>query len=66
MQKIFRALLAGWGAKKIGGGKCGCIGAMVEKVLPTNYLYIFLQGHWATIPYLSMRLRLCRNAPESF
>ncbi|RAJ08005.1 hypothetical protein [Arenibacter echinorum] len=29
MQKIFRALLAGWGAKKIGGGKCGCIGAII-------------------------------------
>tara|TARA_R100000935_G_scaffold58901_1_gene99343 strand:+ start:18482 stop:18592 length:111 start_codon:yes stop_codon:yes gene_type:complete len=23
MKKIFRALLAGWGARKIGGGKCG-------------------------------------------
>ncbi|MDX1769104.1 MULTISPECIES: hypothetical protein [Arenibacter] len=29
MQKIIRALLAGWGAKKIGGGKCGCIGAVI-------------------------------------
>tara|TARA_R110000868_G_scaffold233071_1_gene486789 strand:- start:599 stop:730 length:132 start_codon:yes stop_codon:yes gene_type:complete len=29
MKKIFRALLAGWGARKIGGGKCGCIGAII-------------------------------------
>jgi hypothetical protein len=29
MQKIIRALLAGWGAKKIGGGKCGCIGGII-------------------------------------
>ena len=29
MKNIVRALLAGWGAKKIGGGKCGCIGAIV-------------------------------------
>jgi len=28
MKKIIRALLAGWGAKKIGGGKCGCIGVI--------------------------------------
>jgi hypothetical protein len=29
MKKLIRALLAGWGAKKIGGGKCGCIGFIV-------------------------------------
>jgi hypothetical protein len=29
MKILFRALLAGWGAKKIGGGKCGCIGTIV-------------------------------------
>lgn len=29
MKKLLRALLAGWGAKKIGGGKCGCIGVIV-------------------------------------
>ncbi|MGO4911315.1 hypothetical protein [Leeuwenhoekiella sp. W20_SRS_FM14] len=29
MKNLFRALLAGWGAKKIGGGRCGCIGTIV-------------------------------------
>jgi sugar phosphate permease len=29
MKNIIRALLAGWGAKKLGGGKCGCIGVIV-------------------------------------
>lgn len=29
MKKLFRALIAGWGAKKIGGGRCGCIGTIV-------------------------------------
>tara|TARA_R110002020_G_scaffold118699_5_gene271177 strand:- start:311 stop:448 length:138 start_codon:yes stop_codon:yes gene_type:complete len=29
MKKLFRALLAGYGAKKIGGGRCGCIGTIV-------------------------------------
>lgn len=28
MRKIIRALLAGYGAKKIGGG-CGCLGTIV-------------------------------------
>jgi hypothetical protein len=28
MRKIIRALLAGWGAKKLGGG-CGCIGTII-------------------------------------
>lgn len=28
MKKLLRILLAGWGAKKIGGGKCGCIGTI--------------------------------------
>jgi sugar phosphate permease len=28
MKNLLRALLAGWGAKKIGGGKCGCIGTI--------------------------------------
>lgn len=28
MKKLFRVLLAGWGAKKIGGGRCGCIGTV--------------------------------------
>lgn len=33
MKNIFRALLAGYGAKKIGGGKCGCIGTIVVFVI---------------------------------
>ena len=38
MKDIFRALLAGWGAKKLGGGKCGCIGAIILFII----LYILL------------------------
>lgn len=33
MKKIIRALLAGWGAKKIGGGKCGCFGAIMVFII---------------------------------
>lgn len=33
MKKILRALLAGWGAKKIGGGKCGCIGVIIVFII---------------------------------
>ncbi|MFD2790426.1 hypothetical protein KCTC52924_03061 [Arenibacter antarcticus] len=40
MKNIIRALLAGWGAKKIGGGKCGCIGVVVVFLI----LY-WLLGH---------------------
>lgn len=29
MKNLLRAILAGIGAKKIGGGKCGCIGTIV-------------------------------------
>ena len=29
MKKLLRALIAGYGAKKIGGGRCGCIGTLV-------------------------------------
>ncbi len=32
MKKIFRALLAGWGAKKLGGG-CGCIGIIIVFII---------------------------------
>lgn len=32
MKKIFRALLAGYGAKKLGGG-CGCIGIIVVFII---------------------------------
>ncbi|RAJ26610.1 hypothetical protein LX77_00865 [Gelidibacter algens] len=38
MKNIFRALLAGWGAKKIGGGKCGCIGTIIVFII----LYVLL------------------------
>ncbi|CAZ95163.1 hypothetical protein Q4603_17515 [Zobellia galactanivorans] len=33
MKNILKALLAGWGAKKIGGGKCGCIGSIVVFII---------------------------------
>lgn len=33
MKKILRALLAGWATKKIGGGKCGCIGSIVVFII---------------------------------
>ncbi|HZW76751.1 MAG TPA: hypothetical protein VFF21_00445 [Flavobacteriaceae bacterium] len=29
MKKLFRVLLAGWGANKIAGGRCGCIGTFI-------------------------------------
>jgi len=29
MKNIIRALLSGWAAKKIGGGKCGCFGVII-------------------------------------
>jgi len=32
MRKILRAVLAGWGAKKLGGG-CGCIGIVVVFII---------------------------------
>ncbi|MFD2831791.1 hypothetical protein [Gramella sp. AN32] len=32
MKSIIRALLAGWGAKKLGGG-CGCIGIVVVFII---------------------------------
>lgn len=38
MKNIFRALLAGWGAKKLGGGKCGCIGTIVVFII----IYVLL------------------------
>ncbi|MDX1364089.1 MAG: hypothetical protein R3243_07720 [Arenibacter latericius] len=33
MKNIIKALLAGWGAKKIGGGKCGCIGTIIVFII---------------------------------
>lgn len=38
MKKLLRVLLAGWGAKKIGGGGCGCIGTIVVFII----IYILL------------------------
>lgn len=38
MKDIFRALLAGWGAKKLGGGKCGCLGTIIVFII----IYILL------------------------
>lgn len=32
MRNIFKALLAGWGAKKLGGG-CGCIGIIIAFII---------------------------------
>jgi len=32
MKKILRALLAGWGAKKLGGG-CGCFGIIIVFII---------------------------------
>ena len=29
MKNILRAIIAAWGAKKIGGGRCGCIGTVI-------------------------------------
>lgn len=28
MKKLIQIIAAAWGAKKIGGGKCGCIGTI--------------------------------------
>jgi uncharacterized protein YqgC (DUF456 family) len=33
MKKLLRALAAFWGAKKIGGGRCGCIGTIVVFII---------------------------------
>ncbi|MFA7447865.1 MAG: hypothetical protein WCY77_05470 [Weeksellaceae bacterium] len=38
MEKLIKALLAGWGAKKIGGGRCGCFGVVIVFII----LYILL------------------------
>ncbi|APU69965.1 MAG: hypothetical protein VX712_00595 [Bacteroidota bacterium] len=32
MKNLLRAILAGWGAKKLGGG-CGCIGVIVVFII---------------------------------
>ncbi|MGJ5640851.1 hypothetical protein [Formosa sp. S-31] len=33
MEKLFRAILAAIGAKKIGGGKCGCFGTIIVFII---------------------------------
>lgn len=33
MKKLLRFFLAAWGAKKIGGGSCGCIGTIVVFII---------------------------------
>ena len=33
MKNLVRAIVAGIGAKKIGGGKCGCIGTIVVFII---------------------------------
>ena len=38
MKNILRAIVAGWGAKKIGGGKCGCFGTIIVFII----IYILL------------------------
>jgi hypothetical protein len=41
MKKILRALLAGWGAKKLSGGKCGCFAIIAFLVLYWLLGYVF-------------------------
>ncbi|WP_262714253.1 hypothetical protein [Patiriisocius marinus] len=33
MKNILRAIIAAWGAKKIGGGRCGCIGTVIVFII---------------------------------
>lgn len=33
MKNILRAIIAAWGAKKIGGGKCGCVGTVIVFII---------------------------------
>lgn len=33
MKNLIRAILAAWGTKKVGGGKCGCIGTIVVFII---------------------------------
>lgn len=33
MRNILRIILAAWGAKKIGGGRCGCIGTVIVFII---------------------------------
>ncbi|MDX1462839.1 MAG: hypothetical protein R3359_07265 [Marinirhabdus sp.] len=38
MKKLLQIIGAAWGAKKIGGGKCGCFGTIIVFII----LYIVL------------------------
>ncbi|WP_262714109.1 hypothetical protein [Patiriisocius marinistellae] len=33
MKNILRAIIAAWGAKKIGGGRCGCVGTVIVFII---------------------------------
>ncbi|RMA64225.1 hypothetical protein [Ulvibacter antarcticus] len=42
MKKLLQVILAGWGAKKIGGMGCGCVGTVVVFLILFTILgYIF-------------------------
>lgn len=38
MKNLLRAITAGWATKKVGGGKCGCIGTVILFII----IYILL------------------------
>ena len=44
MKNLLRAILAGIGAKKIGGGKCGCIGTVVVSLFYIGCSAMFLRS----------------------
>ena len=33
MKNLLRIIIAAWGAKKIGGGRCGCIGTFIVFII---------------------------------
>jgi len=42
MKKLLHAIVAFWGAKKINGGRCGCIGTIVLFIIIYYLLaYVF-------------------------
>ncbi|MGJ8666052.1 MAG: hypothetical protein ACSHW7_06790 [Patiriisocius sp.] len=40
MKNILRTIIAAWGAKKIGGGRCGCVGTVIV------FIIIFIVLGW--------------------
>ena len=38
MKDLLRAIAAFWGAKKLSGGKCGCVGTIILAII----LYVLL------------------------